>query len=169
MKIRSFNAIRAEIYGHKLNKVQKAILIRSKPYVHTEIQFGPFHDGISFSATMAEGEDCARFKHISYDHSTYWDVIEVPLTEIQENVAYGVAKGMEGMPYDKWGVLSLASEYDIIEPDDDKVWCSKAVARVITEVVPLFGLELTNCGFPYPFNIDPARFHMLAEYWFRGR
>ncbi len=166
MKLKAFNARRAVMYGHELTAVQRMILLRSDPWVHTEDQFSELYDEISFSATMAGRYDCARFLTISYSHPEYWDTVEIPMTEAEEKLAYSEAAYVNKMEYDKLGVLSQASDWDIIKPDPDKTWCSKACARVICKAKPDFGAELIRLGFT-DYNIDPADLYMLAQYWFR--
>ena len=65
MKLKAFNGPRAVMYGHELTPIQRAILLRSTPWLHTEVQFS---SGVSFSATMTDGDDGARFKDIEYSH-----------------------------------------------------------------------------------------------------
>ena len=166
MKLRAFNARRAVMYGHHLTPIQRAILAKSDPWVHMEIQASDLYCKISFSATMAEGLDCARFRDILYTHPEFWDTVEIPMTKREESIAWVEAHEMEGTPYDKVGVLSQATDWDIIKPDPDKTWCSKTCARVICKAKPAFGEELVRLGYTDQYNIDPTDLMMLAMYWF---
>jgi hypothetical protein len=168
MKLRGFNARRAMRYGHKLTNVQRAIRVASWPEVHVENQFSPAYGGISHSATMAEGENCERFKDILYSNPAYWDVVDIPMTQQQEDIAYAEAKRGEGTEYDVIGVTSLATEFDIIKPHPEKTWCSKTCARVICAGHPLFKKHLEQLGF-HNFNIDPQDLIDEARYYFEGR
>ena len=157
------------MYGHSLTPVQRAILLRSEPWVHVEDQFDASYDCVSFSATMAEGEDCARFKEIAYSNPAFWDEVYIATTRAQEELMYAEAKAIEGMPYDTFGVAGLATDLDIIKPDPDKTWCSKTCARIICAGKPLFGVELIGLGYTNQYNIDPTDLMMIAKYWFEGR
>jgi len=107
-KIRSYNAIRAEIFGKKLTWVDKLILLRSRPHTHTEFQFSDRYDRISFSATMAEGSNCAGFKNIRYSHvRERWDTVELPFTDEQEDRAYNEAESLKDRPYDLLGHCAI--------------------------------------------------------------
>ncbi len=51
---------------------------------HTEIEFPDIYGNISFSATMADGCKCARFKMIDYTkHPKRWKTILIPVTREQ--------------------------------------------------------------------------------------
>ena len=128
IKIRNYNARRAEAYGKELTTVDKMILLRSDPHVHSEFEFSAQYAHRSFSATMREGLNCARFDNIDYQlHPERWDTICIPLTPQEEALAFDKAQELEGEPYDLIGLLSKVSKHDIIKPSDNAVWCSETV------------------------------------------
>lgn len=132
MKLRCWNAVRAEKFGYKLIPVDQLILRRSSPHVHTEIQFGPDYNNISFSATMRDGQDGCRFMQIDYDkHACRWDTLEMPVDALPEAKAFEMAERLNGKRYDLIGLLSFATELDVIKPDPNKYWCSEVCAEVI--------------------------------------
>ena len=89
LKLRSYNLERAKVYGDKPTEGQKLIALRSRPHVHTELQFSERHNNISFSAEKGLG---ARFKDIKYSHEYRWDTIFVWMTDEQEDACYAKAK-----------------------------------------------------------------------------
>lgn len=132
MKLRCYNAVRAEKFGKKLTPVDQLILRRSYPHTHTEIQFGPDYDNISFSATIRDGANGCRFKKIDYTlHPERWDTLEIPVTPNEETKGFKAAVDLEGKQYDLIGLLSFATELDIVKPDSKKFWCSEACAEVL--------------------------------------
>jgi len=134
IKLRSFNAYRAEKYGYHITSVDKLIMQRSYLHTHSEIQF---NNGISYSATMADGAKCCRFKDIQYSHPEYWDTIYITTTEEQDNTVYDFCKSVEGQPYDLVGLLSFTTEMGIIKPARDKWWCSEVCAAAIGQIMQL--------------------------------
>lgn len=132
VKLRSFNAIRAKQFGYKLTFTDWLILRRSPLHTHTEFEFS---NGISFSATMADGAKCARYKWIDYTkHPERWDTVEIPVTEEQEQEMRYEADCLEGIPYDLKGLLSHGTPLEIIRPHGVKVWCTEAVLMVVKSV-----------------------------------
>jgi len=134
LRLHCYNAIRAEKLGKPLTKVDRLILLRSSPHVHTEIQFSSRYDGVSFSATMQDGSNCCRFKQITYTHPERWDTLFIPCTEAQEDKGMARAKEIEGCKYDLIGLLSFATELNIIKPHPDKYWCNEVCGEVIIAV-----------------------------------
>lgn len=148
-----FNCRRAKVFGYKQTAVDKLILRRSIPYTHVEIKFSSRHGGYSWSATMADGVGGCRFKHIDYSHGIeYWDRIVMHWTDEQEDAdAWRLACGYADLPanwldsdiksvsgcyhgpehikYDIKGQLAHLLPLRIVKPDEDKTWCSKAVAE----------------------------------------
>ncbi len=91
-KIRSYNYVRAKIFGKKPTILGEIISWRSKPHKHNEFQFSKRHAEVSFSATTMGGYNCARFEDIGYSHEAErWDTVIVPMTDEQEDKAYAEA------------------------------------------------------------------------------
>lgn len=130
-KLRFYNAIRADKFGKKLTIIDRAILLRSNPHTHCEFQFSGRYDSVSFSATMLDGSNCCRFKDIKYSHPERWDTLDLKLTAQQEDAARLKAFELEDKKYDLVGLLSFASELNLIKPDPNKYWCSEADAELI--------------------------------------
>lgn len=166
-KIRSYNYLRAEIFGKKPTQVNRLISIRSKPQVHTEWQFSSRYNNISFSATMQDDCKCARFKNIQYSHERErWDTVVVPMTDEEEDMAYLQAEILEGMPYDLFGLLCHLTKWRIWKPSKKKIWCSKAVGRVVCMARPDFKVVLTR--FNLTEELRPDQLDMMARYYFNG-
>jgi len=53
------------------------------------------------------------------------------MTDAQEDRGYARAVEINGMPYDKIGVTSLATGWNIIQPNPNALWCSEDVAEII--------------------------------------
>jgi len=148
MKLRSFNAVRAELFGYELTLIDKMIMLRSPIHTHTEIQHSDRYGGNSFSATMADDCKCCRFKLIGYSHPEFWDTVLIPCTAEQEALVWAencrmadmstntpsiwgvipnaVYYGVGAMEYDLMGLLSFATKFDVIKYDKDKRWCTRA-------------------------------------------
>ena len=165
-KIRSFNAVRAEIFGIKPTLPQRIILLRSQPHVHTEFQFSERYDNISFSATMMEGSNCARFKDIEYSQEKErWDTVIVPMTDGQEDIAYHEAVLLKDTPYDLIGQLAHVTKFKIWRPSKKKIWCTKAVGRLVYAARPDFKLFLNK--FNLVDELRPDQMDMMARYYFQ--
>ena len=164
-KIRSFNAVRAEIFGVKPTFSQRIILLRSQPHVHTEFQFSERYDNVSFSATMMEGSNCARFKDIQYSYEKErWDTVIVPMTNGQEDIAYRKALELAGMPYDLLGQLAHVTKFKIWRPSKKKIWCTKAVGKLVYAARPDF-INILN-KFNLVNELRPDQMDMMARYYF---
>ena len=149
IKIRSFNAVRAQLFGYKLTPVDKLILLRSPLHTHTELQFSDKYRELSFSSTNADGCKCCRFKHINYTHPERWDTIEIKCDNIREeqmfykamemadvndgwNFAEKIIHGPNAIKYDLPGVaMSFILKWHLWKPDKVKVWCTEAVATAM--------------------------------------
>ncbi len=167
-KIRSYNAIRAKIFGKDLTMTQRIILVRSKPHTHNEFQFSKRYNNISFSATKAEGANCARFKNIKYSNEDkWWDTIMVFMTDEQEDKAYREAEELEGTLYDLLGQLSHVTGLKIWRPSKKKIWCTKTVGRLLYVSVPMFQVFLNN--FDLVDELRPDQMDMMARYYFSRR
>ena len=153
------------MFGTKLSKVDRLILMRSDMYTHSEFEFSGRYKNVSFSATCADGSKCARFKHINYSHAIErWDTVIVNFTDQEEDRAMAVAKMMEGMPYDLMGQICHVSKFQIWKPSPDKTWCSKTVAKLCCAGRGEFRnvvSKLVNIK-----EIRPDELHMLATYFF---
>ncbi len=165
-KIQSHNAVRARIFGKKLTMVQWLILRRSWPHDHDEFQFSDRYDKISFSATLQDDNKGARFKDIKYSHvRERWDTVIVPMTDEQEDRAYREARSLEGMLYDLIGQLSHLTPLKIWKPSKKKIWCSKAVGRLLYAARPDFFVFLNK--FNLPNELRPDQLDMMARYYFK--
>lgn len=168
IRIKSYNYVRAEIFGKKPTAINRIISMRSKPQVHTEFQFSHRYNHISFSATMQDGVKCARFKQIHYSHeSERWDTVVVPMTDEEEDTAYFEAQVLEGMPYDLKGQLCHLFKMRLWKPSKNKIWCSKAVARLIYKASPSFFVFLDYFGLTE--ELRPDQLDMMARYFFEKK
>ena len=167
-KIKSYNAIRAKIFRKPLTLINKLILLKSSPFTHTEFHFSERYDNISFSATKQEGSNCARFKHIQYSHARErWDTVIVPMTDEEEDMAYLEAKTLEGTPYDLIGQLCHLSKIRFWKPSKKKIWCTKAVAKLIYKARPDF-FDFLN-RFSLTEELKPDQMDMMARYYFEPK
>jgi hypothetical protein len=162
IRIRSFNAWRAERMGYNPSVVERMILLRSPLHSHTEIQFSTRYDSISFSATTADKGACCRFKPIMYTHPEYWDTLIIPTTDAEEDLVYAEAKKIEGQPYDVIGLMSFASRADIIHPQAGHWWCTEAVLHCLLIVKRLFGHEWFR-----PDQAFPTLLHVMYSLKFQ--
>lgn len=164
-KIRSYNAVRAKIFGKKLTALQWLILRRSWPHTHDEFQFSKRHGNISFSATLMEGSKGARFKDIKYSNLQRWDDVTISMTDEQEDTAYKRAQELAGTPYDTIGQLSHLFKLKIWRPSKKKIWCSKAVGELLYAAFPVFFM-----WFQYHLDtteLRPDQLEMMARHYFR--
>ena len=166
-KIQSYNCIRAAIFGKKPTWLNRIISLRSKPQVHTEFQFSRRYNGISFSATKQEGSNCARFKAIWYSHAKErWDTVIVPMTDEEEDMAYLEAQYLEGTAYDLAGQLCHLLKLRLWKPSRKKIWCTKAVAKVIYKARPRFFEFLDK--FNLTEELRPDQMDMMSRYYFEN-
>ena len=195
-KIRSYNYVRAEIFGKKPTRVNRIISKRSSPQVHAEHEFSARYSSVSFSATRQDNCKCARFKLICYSHERErWDTVIVPMTDIEEDMAWLRAcvmadlpidwlnnfymrlpesylrpnrnyYGDNAVPYDLVGQLCHAFKVKLWEPSKIKTWCSKAVAKVAGEGRKDF-IEFLE-GFDLTDELRPDQLDMMARYFFDG-
>ncbi len=157
MKLKSYNAIKAQKHGKPLTFIDRLILLRSFPYTHNELEFSERHGNISFSATLRDGAKCCRFKQIPYKYALRWDTLTIPCSDTEEDAAWAEACRMADLPlkwhidpftdkiiiddspvyggnaikYDVWGQICHITKWNIWPPNPKKTWCSKACARVI--------------------------------------
>ena len=164
-KIRSFNAVRAEIFGVKPTFPQRIILLRSQPHVHTEFQFSERNNNRSFSSTLQDGAKGTRFKDIKYSHEKeWWDTVIVPMTDNEEDRAYREALRMIGMSYDLKGQLAHVTGFKIWRPSKKKIWCTKAVGRLVYVARPDFKNFLNK--FNLVNELRPDQMDFMARYYF---
>lgn len=163
-QIKSYNLVRAAIFGKKPTFVQWLIARRSIPHIHDEFRFSARYDNISFSATMMDDAKCARFKQIGYSHPERWDTVIVPMTDYEEDLAWAETKKLEGTPYDLIGQLSHISKLKIWKPSKKKIWCSKTVGRLVYASKPKFKALIAGLGLLD--ELRPDQLDMLARYYF---
>jgi len=166
-EIKSYNMVRAKIFGKKPTPMQWLIARRSSPQIHSEFRFSKRYDRVSFSATMQDDCKCARFKQIKYSHERErWDTVVMPLTDEQEDAAYWQAKKDEGTPYDLVGQLCHISDMKIWKPNKKKIWCSTQVGKLFYAASVGFGSFLLELDPHLIFEIMPNELDMLARYYF---
>lgn len=85
----------AKRLGIQTTWIQWMIYLRSK-LIHTEYQFSERYGRISFSFTMADGVNGARFKMIGYSTYKLWVTDEIPMTDDEEDAAWLLACKMAG-------------------------------------------------------------------------
>lgn len=149
IKIRSYNAIRAKLYGKPLTAIDRLILMRSYPHVHTELQFSERYNCISFSSTNRDGLNGCRFMEINYSHPERWDTISISVTAEQEEAMYRTAQSLvsQKISYDLVGLMSFATPLSIIMPARNKMWCTEA------------SLTAASAGIKLPSILIPDRTH----------
>jgi len=94
-RICGYDADAAEKDGVKKTFADKLIQLRSR-LTHTEFQFSSRYNNISFSFTMADGVNGARFKNIRYSHPNRWLFANIPLDNEQEDIAFLAACVLAG-------------------------------------------------------------------------
>ena len=162
-KLRSYNARRAAIFGTKLSKVDRLILLRSDMYTHSEFEFSARYNNVSFSATMADGSKCARFKPIDYSHiRERWDAVRLNYTDEQEDNAFNLAGSLAGTPYDVKGQICHATHFNLWKPSVNKTWCSKIVNRLMEYADMEYALVMN--GILNSREIRPDQLDMMARY-----
>jgi hypothetical protein len=102
-------------------------------FCHAEVVM---NDGRTFRSHLIGG--CRWVENITYDG--HWVFVPVELENYQR--AYGVCDGMDGDPYDLWGVLlfvvrwlglvSLARQLEYLKPPRGKFFCSMSVAKIVS-------------------------------------
>lgn len=154
---KSFNP---DAEGYKKTLVDWFINLRSK-FTHTELEFSKRYDGVSTSATLQDGCNGDRFKMIDYTkHPERWESITIPCTDEQEDLIFAEACRMEGMKYDKIGVvLCNILSLRIIRSRKKWVWCTESCVRKV-----LAGHPLLTKKHPDEFNPDSG--HFLIEKYF---
>ncbi len=187
-KIRSFNYIRAKLFGHKSTIIGELIARRSRPHIHNEFVFSERYKCVSCSATLADKANSVRFKFIQYSHEAErWDTDIVPMTDEQEDRAWAEAcrmadlpldwldtvwpddeacKGHNAIPYDKVGQLCHVLPFRIWIPSKDKTWCTKTVAQCVYAGRPDFKTFLQEHGL-WIEELKPDELKYMSEYYFR--
>jgi len=127
-KARLFNARRATFFGYELTMTDRLVFVKSDPYTHIEWQFSDSYANISFSASFQDGG--CRFKNIGYSTPAYWDTIEIPLTNIQEDAAYHKAEELNGKEYDWIGAVLFNPDKPEQKLDPNKYICSETWAEL---------------------------------------
>ncbi len=177
-KIRSYNYVRAELFGKKPETIDKVIGLRSRPHRHSEYEFSERYSKLSFSSTKQNGDNGARFKDIKYSHYLQrWDTVIIPMTDEQEDLAYQEAQDMESMPYDTTGQLChlfkakwwKPSKWDMSKtgPDRGKSHCTRTVTAVVCKGREDFREFLLTFGIDVD-EIRPDHLDMLARFYFEA-
>ncbi len=96
VRIRSYNAIAAKKAGKSLTLTDRIIMMRSR-LTHTEIQFSYRYSGMSFSFTLADKANGARFKKIEYSHSERWNTTTWQVTYEEEDLMFAKACAFAGI------------------------------------------------------------------------
>ena len=155
------NIVRQKIFGGDPQVISE--MIHKVSYqTHTEFRFSEKHRRVSSSAEFGVG---ARFKDIKYTHAPRWDGLLLPYNDQQEADAYAEAQVIDGMPYDDWGVVGLATPLDFIKPDPGKIWCSKATARIMFAADPEFKDFMKKWGLDE--NINPEQLWIMTCHFYR--
>ncbi len=168
IQLMGYNVVRAGIMGDKVHAISKTIIAATGGWhSHTEMRRvwnNPDGANIdeSFSAEFKVG---ARFKDIAYSNDYRWDSIILPYSLLVEEAAWEAANIINGMDYDNLGVLGLATDFDILKPDPDKIWCSKSSARIMFTVDSDFEAFVTKHGFDE--NISPNDLMLMAMHYYR--
>ena len=131
IKLKWYNARRAEVFGKELTLVNPMVLTKSDPHTHVEFQFSDRYHSDSFSATIEDGIDGCRFLHIDYSHPERWDTLIVPLSDEEENEAFYRAEELNGHKYDLIGAITFSPDKDTQKGDPNKFWCSETCAELL--------------------------------------
>jgi hypothetical protein len=163
-KLRTKNAKMLRMYGDKLTFSEVMREMRTNG-LHSEWQFSDRYGNISFSSTLSDGCNGARFKMIGYSHGYRWSTVLIAVTAEQEAVLFAKACEMadihigqyiveafieniqEGLiqagfgpnhiKYDKGAAFfSFISKRNIWKPSKTKMICNRAVAEVMLTVWP---------------------------------
>jgi hypothetical protein len=137
-------------------------MTRSFLHDHTELQFSDRYDNISVSATSAEGANCVRFKDIGYTDLVKWDTVCIPATPSEEDLVYNAAKSIEGQPYNFLGLLSFATEMNIIHPAPNSWWCTEVGIWLIKHIPRYAGLPLI------PDQTHPTKGDTICRWFFES-
>jgi hypothetical protein len=99
-------------------------------YSHCEIVFS---DGMSFSASQRD--NITRFKDITYNEK--WDLVELDIDEMTENIIRAKAEGLQGKKYDWIGIVLhqgiFKGLYLNFMQSDGKWWCSEICSYLLWE------------------------------------
>lgn len=164
MQWKSFNVVRAEMFGYVPDSIDRLIQVASPIHIHTENKFTKRHNHISFSATMRDNEGkCARFADIQYSNPRWWDTVYVPVTEEEEKRAWEEALKWEGAPYDLIAAIGLVSKWNILKPSPTKVFCNEVCGYLVNAAKG-------DCFFGNrPDSITPTIADMLMRTLFEGK
>ncbi|MBP8982920.1 MAG: hypothetical protein KBG19_07810 [Bacteroidales bacterium] len=110
-EVKTYDALQAQKEGKPLTTADKIILLRSK-YTHSEFQFSERYDNVSFSFSLADGSDGARFKNIKYEHMERWKTQIIPISDNIEDGLWRVACTLAYLPLD-W-ILDTTGKYATI-------------------------------------------------------
>ena len=152
----SYNYKRAVEHGMNKRWIGRLISLRSSPYTHSELLFS---DGVSFSSTMEDGMNGARYLEIDYsNHPERWGAVPIPMSDEEAEVIRRTADCMNGsIEYDLWGLLSFGTLLNIIKPDPNKMWCSEICGYLIKRI---HALDIT------PDRTHPTLLHEACQQYF---
>ena len=152
MRIMTFNARRAMLFGYKPTKIDRLIMLRSIG-VHMQNQHTSRYNYLSFTSTLRHGANGCCFLDTKYSHKDYWDVVYLPVTAEEEakiwaeecvmadiNPSYCNPDEMDNIcfygpnhiKYDLAGAsFSYWTKFDIWKPSKTKMVCNRAVTRAV--------------------------------------
>jgi len=156
-KAQAFNARQAVLFGYELSTTDRLVFVKSDPQVHIEWQFSKRYEDVSFSASLKDGG--CRFKNIGYSTPSFWDTIEIPLTDDQEDAAYHRAEELNGKEYDWLGAVLFNPDRNEQKLDPNKYICSETFAE-------LYLATGHNLMLP-PERYMPVRIFLELLYWQR--
>lgn len=107
------------------------------PYSHVELVFS---SGLSFS--ISPRENSARFKYIDFNPD-HWEIIDIRVTDTQEEYLMDLARLCEGKKYDYIG--ALASITPVCIQKTNKVFCSELCVNLLNKA----GIHRLNDGCRY--------------------
>ncbi len=93
-----FNLTKAKAAGYKPTLTDEVIYLRSER-IHSEFWFSPRYGRVSFSFTMKDGCNGARFIRNEYSHPEYWDEDVVYYTDEEEDAAFCEACRLSDVSY----------------------------------------------------------------------
>jgi hypothetical protein len=157
-KTRAYKYKVARKEGAPFSLVSKLINLRSE-LVHIEKQFSDVYYNVSWSITLADGANGARFKMIKYSHPHWWStrivnnlstiehkeramfkkalsLADVTMADFHTWIAKGapgILQGPNHVKYD-WAGCSFSfiiTQLRIWAPHYVKMWCSEGVKTVI--------------------------------------
>ena len=159
MRIMTFNARRAMLFGYKPTKTDRLIMLRSIG-VHMQNQHTSRYGHKSFTSTLRHGANGCCFLSTKYSHEDYWDVVYLPVTEEEEAFIFNeecemadvdgvqayqwangenstyhdkdVIYGPDHVEYDLSGAsFSYWTKFKIWKPSKTKMVCNRACTKAV--------------------------------------